>query len=116
MFVVAKEDNSITEFGNKFIRDNFTDATVPAYRIEVPDAGHWSVSDLDGLVDIFKAGCGDAVRQTDGTDFTYLDPSSAAAGSPPPTRPPSSRRRCSTKPVLAPTSSPRAARSVYLSR
>ena len=68
--LVAKEDNSITEFGNKFIRDNFTDATVPAYKIEVPDAGHWSVSDLDGLVDIFEAGCGDGVRQTDDTDFT----------------------------------------------
>jgi predicted dienelactone hydrolase len=79
MFVVAKEDNSITELGNKFIRDNFAAATVPAYKIEVPDAGHWSVSDLDGLVDIYQAGCGDAVRQTDGADFTYLDPPTGRA-------------------------------------
>jgi predicted dienelactone hydrolase len=74
MFMVAVEDNSITEFGNKFIRDNFKAATGPAYKIEVADAGHWSVSDLDGLVDIFAPGCGEATRQTDGSDFTYLDP------------------------------------------
>jgi len=74
MFVVAIEDNSITEFGNKFIRDNFSAANDPATKIEIPDAGHWSVSDLDGLVDIFAPGCGDAMRQTDGTNFTYLDP------------------------------------------
>ena len=74
MFVVAIEDNSITEFGNKFIRDNFTAATTAATKIEIPDAGHWSVSDLDGLVDIFAPGCGEAMRQTDGSDFTYLDP------------------------------------------
>jgi dienelactone hydrolase len=74
MFMIAVEDNSITEFGNKFIRDNFKAATGTAYKIEVPDAGHWSVSDLDGLVDIFSPGCGEAMRQTDGSDFTYLDP------------------------------------------
>ncbi len=79
MFLVAVEDNSITEFGNKFIRDNFTNATVPATKIEVPDAGHWSVSDLDGLVDIFAPGCGDAMRQTDDSPFTYLDPATGRA-------------------------------------
>ncbi len=74
MFVVAVEDNSITEFGNIFMRNNFRDAPVPAWKIEVADAGHWSVSDLNGLVDAFAAGCGDGVRQTDGEAFTYLDP------------------------------------------
>jgi predicted dienelactone hydrolase len=73
-FMVAIEDNSITEFGNKFIRDNFTKATGTTYKVEVPDAGHWSVSDLDGLVDVFAPGCGMAQRQTDDSDFTYLDP------------------------------------------
>ncbi|MEO8700931.1 MAG: hypothetical protein ABI867_12860, partial [Kofleriaceae bacterium] len=77
--VVAVEDNSITEFGNKFIRDNFTAATVPAVKLEVPDAGHWSVSDLDGLVDLFAPGCGAAQRQTDGEDFEYLDPEAGRA-------------------------------------
>lgn len=74
LFVVAVEDNSITEFGNKFIRDNFAAAVVPSVKLEIPDAGHWSVSDLDGLVDLFAPGCGDAERQTDGEPFTYLDP------------------------------------------
>jgi dienelactone hydrolase len=73
-FLVAKEDNSITEFGNKFIRDNFTAAPGEAWKTEVSDAGHWSVSDLDGLTMMFAPGCGDGVRQTDDTTFTYLDP------------------------------------------
>ena len=79
MFVIAVEDNRITEFGNKFIRDNFTAATVPAVKLEIPDAGHWSVSDLDGLVDAFAPGCGDAERQTDGEPFTYLAPDAGRA-------------------------------------
>lgn len=73
-FLVAKEDNSITEFGNKFIRDNFTAAPGEAWKMEVADAGHWSVSDLAGLTDMFAPGCGEGVRQTDDTAFTYLDP------------------------------------------
>ncbi len=73
-FLVAQEDNSITEFGNKFIRDNYTAAPNAAWKIEVADAGHWSVSDLAGLTTMFAPGCGAGVRQTDGADFTYLDP------------------------------------------
>ncbi|MCX5745342.1 MAG: hypothetical protein NT062_22930, partial [Proteobacteria bacterium] len=79
MFLVALEDNSITELGNLFISNNFRDAPVPAWKIEVPDAGHWSVSDLDGLVDLFAPGCGDGVRQTDNLPFTYLDPAAGRA-------------------------------------
>jgi len=78
-FAVAQEDNSITEVGNKLIRGNFTDAAVPAWKIEIADAGHWSVSDVDGVVDAFAAGCGAGVRQTDGSDFTYLDPPTGRA-------------------------------------
>jgi dienelactone hydrolase len=74
MFLVAVEDNSITEFGNKFIRDNFAAAANRAWKLELADAGHWSVSDLDGLVPAFRRGCGDDLRQTDGEPFTYLDP------------------------------------------
>lgn len=73
-FLVAKEDNSITEFGNKFIRDNFAAAPGEAWKMEVADAGHWSVSDLAGLTMMFAPGCGAGVRQTDDTAFTYLDP------------------------------------------
>jgi len=79
LFVVATEDNSITELGNDLIRGNFEDAQVPAWKLELPDAGHWSVSDLVGLVDGFAAGCGDGVRQTDDRPFTYLDPEAGRA-------------------------------------
>ncbi len=79
LFIVAKEDNSITELGNKLIRGNFTDAAVPVWKLEVADAGHWSFSDMDGAADIFMAGCGPGTRQTDGTDFTYFDPEAGRA-------------------------------------
>lgn len=74
LFLVAREDNSITELGNKFIRDNFTAATARAWKLEVADAGHWSVSDLDGLIPAFDKGCGAGKRQDDGSAFEYLDP------------------------------------------
>jgi hypothetical protein len=71
-FLVAVEDNSITELGNVFIRRNFDDATVPAWKGEVLDAGHWSFSDICGVHELFPAGCGSADRQTDLTPFEYL--------------------------------------------
>lgn len=72
-FLVAVEDNSITELGNTFIRDNYAFAPGPAWKIEVADAGHWSFSDLVGI-EPFPAGCGDGIRQTNGDEFTYLAP------------------------------------------
>ena len=79
-FLVAKEDNSITELGNKLIRDNnYAKATTPVWKLEVADAGHWSFSDVDGAADIFMAGCGAGIRQTTGEDFTYLDPPTGRA-------------------------------------
>ncbi len=75
LFLVAREDNSITEFGNELIRDNFTAASNRAWKLEVADAGHWSVSDLDGLIPAFDKGCGAGKRQDDGSAFEYLDPS-----------------------------------------
>lgn len=71
-FLVAVEDNSITEVGNLFIRRNFDDAPVPTWKAEVADAGHWSVSDICGVDEQFMPGCGADERQTDGTDFSYL--------------------------------------------
>lgn len=73
LFVVAREDNSITEIGNQFIRANFADAPAPVWKVEVTDAGHWSFSDLCHLGTMFTPGCGDGVRQTiPGEPFTYL--------------------------------------------
>lgn len=74
MMFVAVEDNSITEFGNMAIRQNFSDANSPIWKLEFADTGHFGFSDLAGLSDYFAAGCGDGVRQTDGTDFSYADP------------------------------------------
>jgi hypothetical protein len=78
-FLVAREDNSITELGNDLIRGNYSRAVGPAWKIEVADAGHWSVSDLVGVVDGFAPGCGAGMRQTDGTAFTYLDAATGRA-------------------------------------
>jgi dienelactone hydrolase len=74
LLIVAVEDNSITEFGNMAIRQNFMDAVAPVWKIEFADTGHFAYSDLAGLSDYFAAGCGPGVRQTDGTPFEYADP------------------------------------------
>jgi len=71
-FLLAMEDNSITELGNLFIRRNFDDATVPVWKAEVTDAGHWSFSNICGVHEQFMPGCGSDTRQTDNTPFDYL--------------------------------------------
>ena len=73
----ATEDNSITELGNQFIRDNFAEANTPAYKLDIIDAGHWSVTNIAGLDDFFAPGCGDDTRQTNGDPFTYVSVESA---------------------------------------
>lgn len=74
MFVVATEDNSITEVGNLAIRNNFAAANAPVWKVEIADAGHYAFTAICGIIPDFGAGCatGD-VRQTDGSEFTYLD-------------------------------------------
>ncbi len=75
LFMLAKEDNSITELGNLVLRGNFERVRPQAWLLELEDAGHWSMSDLCGLVAMFDAGCGEGVRQTQpGERFTYVDP------------------------------------------
>lgn len=73
VLIVAREDNSISEFGNQVIRGNFRVANPPVWKIEVADAGHWSFSNICGLVPGFQAGCGSGIRQTvPGQSFEYL--------------------------------------------
>ena len=80
LLVVAQEDNSITEAGNLLIRSNFEAAPGPAWEAEVADAGHWSFSDLCGLIENFQPGCGQDERQTaPGESFDYLDPAQGRA-------------------------------------
>lgn len=74
LLIVAVEDNSITEFGNTAIRQNFAAANAPAWKLEFADTGHFAFSDLAGLSEYFAAGCGMGERQTDGTPFEYADP------------------------------------------
>lgn len=74
LWLLAQEDNSITELGNQLIRMNHEALPGPSWLVEVADAGHWSFSDIAGLTDAFAAGCGQGTRQTDpGTPFTYAD-------------------------------------------
>lgn len=74
-FLLAVEDNSITEVGNDFIRDNFEAATTPAWKAEVKDAGHFSFADTCGVPAGFDAGCTHEDRQTfPGESFTYIEP------------------------------------------
>jgi predicted dienelactone hydrolase len=73
LWLIAREDNSITEFGNLAMRSEHTQATGPAWLVEVDDAGHWSFSDLCAVIDGFRPGCGEDERQTaPGEPFTYL--------------------------------------------
>ncbi|MEZ5573089.1 MAG: hypothetical protein R3E64_13835 [Halioglobus sp.] len=74
LFLIADEDNSIGVLGNAVMRANYDAAVGPAWKVEVADAGHWSFSDIAGIVPAFNAGCGDGIRQTvPGEQFTYLD-------------------------------------------
>jgi predicted dienelactone hydrolase len=71
LMVLLEEDNSILSIGNNLIETNFSALGGPGWLVRVPDAGHWTVSDLCGVVEGFLPGCGEGERQTDGTPFTY---------------------------------------------
>jgi predicted dienelactone hydrolase len=74
LFLLAREDNSISEIGNNLMRSNFKRGTPPLWLLEVEDAGHWSFSDTCALTPSFLPGCGEGIRQTDpGTPFRYLE-------------------------------------------
>lgn len=74
LMMVAEEDNSIGELGNAVMRANYAAASSPAWKVEIADAGHWSFSDIAGIVPEFNAGCGEGERQTaPGEPFTYID-------------------------------------------
>jgi len=79
LFVLAAEDNSIQQIGNNLIESNFDAAATPAYLVRMKDTGHWGPSDICGLREEFNPGCGPGVRQTDGSEFVYLDPAQARA-------------------------------------
>lgn len=72
--LLAEEDNSIGALGNNLIASNFKIANPPIRLVRIRDAGHWSFSDICGVIDGFAPGCGEGERQTvPGEPFTYLD-------------------------------------------
>jgi predicted dienelactone hydrolase len=74
LFFLATEDHSIGPIGNTILRQNFTNANPPVTMVEVADAGHWSFSNICGLIPDFAAGCAAApTREGDGTPFEYVD-------------------------------------------
>ena len=73
LLVLAEEDNSVQELGNTLLRANYEDANPPAWRVDLADAGHWSVSDLCGLTAQLSAGCGAGVRHSPGRAGEPLD-------------------------------------------
>ncbi len=73
MFVLLEEDNSVGLPGNTLIAGNFAEVAGPSTLARVADAGHWSVSDLCGVVDAFQPGCGAGRRHEGGADFNYID-------------------------------------------
>ncbi|MEM7435740.1 MAG: dienelactone hydrolase family protein [Myxococcota bacterium] len=71
-FLVATEDNSVGEAGNIVTRNNFAVANPPVYKLEVIDAGHWSVTNIAGLDEAFDPGCGAGLRQQTEEPFEYI--------------------------------------------
>ena len=74
LLLLLEEDNSIGALGNQLIEGNYAALAGPAWLARMPDGGHWSVSDLCGLVEGFMPGCGQGERQTGGAPFTYVSP------------------------------------------
>lgn len=72
LYLLMEEDNSILTIGNNLLRTNAMGMPGGSWLVELADAGHWSPSDLCGIIDDFMPGCGEGVRQTDGSPFTYL--------------------------------------------
>lgn len=79
LLVEAVEDNSIGAAGNAFLRDNFRRLDGPAWHAALADAGHWSPTDVPGLLPAFAPGCGEGERQTNGQSFAYADPEATRA-------------------------------------
>lgn len=79
LLLLLEEDNSIGTLGNDLIVRNFEEVSGPAWLASMPDAGHWSVSDLCGVIDDFQPGCGLGDRMSGGAEFAYIDPDDGRA-------------------------------------
>lgn len=79
LHLLLEEDNSIGTVGNDLMVASHGELAGPGWLVSMPDAGHWSVSDLCGLIDDFQPGCGAGERQGSGQPFTYVDAAAARA-------------------------------------
>jgi dienelactone hydrolase len=74
LYLSAAEDTVVEGQGGKQeLAANFEAQPLPAYWIDVADAGHFSFADDVGLIVDFEEGCGMAQRSSNGEMFTYLD-------------------------------------------
>ena len=78
VWVLLEEDNSIGAIGNQLLEDNVEQVSGPTRLVRIPDAGHWSVSDIVGVDASTMPGCGNDTRQ-DGSDDAFSYPPAAAA-------------------------------------
>lgn len=79
-FVLAEEDGSIGAPGNALLEADHARAAPPSWLLRLPDAGHWSVTDLAGLTPDVMAGCGSAPRQLDPRQTVTFPPASGFLG------------------------------------
>ncbi len=79
LLLLLEEDHSVGAAGNLLIESNFEALAGPAWLARMPDGGHWSVSDLCGVVEGFLPGCGEDTRQERGGAFTYVPADAARA-------------------------------------
>ncbi|MES2639529.1 MAG: hypothetical protein V4850_08585 [Myxococcota bacterium] len=70
--LLLEEDHSVGAAGNLLIEANHDELGGPAWLARLPDGGHWSVSDLCGVIEGFLPGCGEDTRQDGGAPFTYV--------------------------------------------
>jgi hypothetical protein len=74
LFESLAEDHSIGLAGNILMYNNYLAAPSSAWWWSMADAGHWSPSDLVGLTEDFKPGCGDDNREESQQPFSYIAP------------------------------------------
>ena len=73
LYLTAQEDATVDgQGGPAELATNYEGQPLPAFWIDVRDAGHFSFADDCGLVPEFDEGCGTGRRVTNGESFTYL--------------------------------------------
>lgn len=72
LMFIATEDATINAQGNAGARAYFERTDTPKYLVEMPDAGHYSFSDMYQINPAWGDGVGEGERITNGEPITYL--------------------------------------------